>query len=651
MTSIFNYATGERLDILPDGRCQTLNLSQSAFDVFGFTELRASGRATLLPAADVFRFGDTFPKVFLGDSRVRGIPVYHWQSCQTRKSGDGVTMAAYVLDYFFSKPGHGTATSDTLIPVRALINGTALNVDGDGKPIGGTHDFSHVYDFSFFRPGPLEDESVFEVPRGTVCERSVSKTLPQLPDQFSLSMEVYVAGSARPPMTERMLFDYDFGLIQTDRFAPRGTGERFGLTQLTIVEDYKNHVQYVIDSFDGNCSVSPLPEGLSTSDGGRGPEITMKHGQQLLRYGQGRFSYQGQRRLRDMKVDVWAQASQSGMVQEVYFLAGWPSARLRSRLSMMNVDLDLSRMNILVGTYLLNTSAVERDVGPFFRLFGDRALKQWGDRWQRGGALSKSLPRPGDLLRQRVPPKAAFRWDSPRTRFPRASEKMINVFNYLPLHMDLSAFDVSMCYKKSAREMYVYFMLEGTYASVVTNQRYVFMSSTRAAVAKAAGVSTLRVAKVNVWQDLVSNRLNIFFSLLEPPPVAGAGEQLSCQAAYERLSRAVQAGLTITVRHPMKQTQLHVVSDSLKRWASLDELWNKVLPGSQPAAAGRYRHDGSRGPGGAGGTSGGGYTAGELGGTAFAMLLLGVLLGVAGVYVALRRLRPDIHLLPYQQSK
>ena len=101
----------------------------------------------------------------------------------------------------------------------------------------------------------------------------------------------------------------------------------------------------------------------------------------------------------------------------------------------------------------------------------------------------------------------------------------------------------------------------------------------------------------------------------------------------------------------MKQTQLHVVSDSLKRWASLDELWNKVLPGSQPAAAGRYQHDGSRGPGGAGGTSGGGYTAGELGGTAFAMLLLGVLLGVAGVYVALRRLRPDIHLLPYQQSK
>ena len=635
-----------------------MNLSDSSFDVFGFTELRGSGRATLSTAADVFRFGDRFPKVFLGETQVRGITVYHWQSCQTWPSdggGGGAPRAAYVVDYFFSKPGYGTASAASLIPVRALVNGTAVNVDGDGKPIGGRHDFSHVYDFSFFRPGPIEDDSAFEIPRGSVCKRSVGKTLPQLPDQFSLSMEVYVAGSNRPPMTERMLFDYDFGLIQTDRFAPRGTGERFGLTQLTIVEDYKNHVQYVIDSFDGNCSISPLPEGLSTSEGGHGDRITMKHGQQLLRYGQGDFRYQGQRWLRDMRVDVWADATDSGMVQEIYFLAGWPSQRLRSRLSMMNVDLDLSRMNILVGTYLLNTSAIDRNVGPFFELFGDRALKQWGDRWQRGGALSKTMPRPGDLLRLRMP-KRQFRWDSARMRFPRASEKMVNIFNYLPLHMDLSAFDVSMCYKKSASEMYVYFMLEGTYASVVTNQRYIFMSSTKSAVAKAAGISTLRIAKVNVWQDLVSNRLNIFFSLLEPPPVPEVTQQLSCQEAYERLSRAVQAGMTITIKHPLKQTELHVVSDSLKRWASLDELWAKVVPGSQQAAAGQYQHDGSAGSSGgdqqsSGAGSSGGYTAGEFGGMAFAMLVLGVMVGVVGVYVALRRLRPDIHLLPYQQSK
>jgi len=83
-----------------------------------------------------------------------------------------------------------------------------------------------------------------------------------------------------------------------------------------------------------------------------------------------------------------------------YFVTHPTIANLLMLVMLMGGVIGLSRMNILVGTYLLNTSAVERDVGPFFRLFGDRALKQWGDRWQRGGALSKSLPRPGDLLRQ-----------------------------------------------------------------------------------------------------------------------------------------------------------------------------------------------------------------------------------------------------------
>ena len=234
--------------------------------------------------------------------------------------------------------------------------------------------------------------------------------------------------------------------------------------------------------------------------------------------------------------------------------------------------------------------------GPLLPALRDRALKQWGDRWQRGGALSKSLPRPGDLLRQRVPPKAAFRWDSPRTALP-AGQREDDQRLQLPAaaHGPVCLRRQHVLQEKRAGDVRLfhaggYLRLRGDQPAL---RLHVLHQGRRG---KAAGVSTLRVAKVNVWQDLVSNRLNIFFSLLEPPPVAGAGEQLSCQAAYERLSHAVQAGLTITVRHPMKQTQLHVVSDSLKRWASLDELWNKVLPGSQPAAAGRYRHDGSGGP-------------------------------------------------------
>ncbi|KAK7441970.1 hypothetical protein BaRGS_00040552 [Batillaria attramentaria] len=342
VTSIFNYETGERFDLLADGSCKTRNLSDSSFDVFGFTEIKAGGTPTIMKVNDVFRLGQDAQRTFIGETVVRGIPVYHWRTCQTWKVG-GEVRAAFLLEYFFSKPTYYTATKLSMVPVRAVINGTAVNVDSEGKTMDGAHNFSHVYEFSFFRPGPVEDDSVFEIPRGTVCkDRQIAKPLPTLPDQFSLSMEVYVAGTPRPPMTERMLFDYDFGLIQTDRYAPRGRGERFGLTKLTIVEDYNNHVQYVIDSFDGNCSISPMPEGLSTSGAGHGTHITMKHGQELLQFNHRKYVYQGQRTLRDLRVDVWANET-GGMVQELYFLANWPTSRMRQRLQQVNLDIDLSR--------------------------------------------------------------------------------------------------------------------------------------------------------------------------------------------------------------------------------------------------------------------------------------------------------------------
>nr|KAG5685207.1 hypothetical protein BaRGS_018899 [Batillaria attramentaria] len=291
VTSIFNYETGERFDLLADGSCKTRNLSDSSFDVFGFTEIKAGGTPTIMKVNDVFRLGQDAQRTFIGETVVRGIPVYHWRTCQTWKVG-GEVRAAFLLEYFFSKPTYYTATK--------LSMGHRVQ-----------------------RP-------------------QIAKPLPTLPDQFSLSMEVYVAGTPRPPMTERMLFDYDFGLIQTDRYAPRGRGERFGLTKLTIVEDYNNHVQYVIDSFDGNCSISPMPEGLSTSGAGHGTHITMKHGQELLQFNHRKYVYQGQRTLRDLRVDVWANET-GGMVQELYFLANWPTSRMRQRLQQVNLDIDLSR--------------------------------------------------------------------------------------------------------------------------------------------------------------------------------------------------------------------------------------------------------------------------------------------------------------------
>lgn len=664
VTSLYDYVAGERLVMGSNGSCASFNISSAAFDVFGFTELPASVPVDALAAApELFRFGQNQPKVYLGETTVRGIPVDHWQSCQKLQVGNQ-DSAAYVADYFFSRRGYGTASAEGSVPVRVVFNGTVLNAGADGNPgsASGAHNFSHVYDFSFFRPGPVDDESLFEVPRGTVCSRVLTKTMPKLPDRFSLSMEVYVPGSIVPPLTERMLFDYDFKLIQTTRYAPRVNARQYGLTELTIVEDYEHHVQYVMDAYDGNCTVSSMPHGLSTSMDD-GEVITMRHGEQMLNFRRQGFQYQGQKWYRDMKVDVWADSSQSGMVQEVYFLAGWPSEHMRQRITMrLGPDIDFSTMSMLVGTYLINTTAVKGEtLGPMFKLMDPQALRQWGDSWKPGegaGSKDSSRPNPGELLRTTLNRRPGMAW---RMHLATATEKFINVFNYLPMHMDLSAFDISLCYKKTAGELYVYLEIDGSYAEMVSNQRFSFLSSAKAAIAAAAGVSSLRVAKINVWQDLTSSRINFFFSLLEPPSFSMLGTedqnhpQLSCKEAYEKLGKVVQQGLTIVVKHPLSQTPLYVIHDSLKSWSSLDVLFNRVASGTaadprkDPANSYAQTQHGSvmAAPDG----SDSSYSQSQFGGMAFGMLLLGILVGVVGVYVALRKLRPDIHLLPYQQSK
>jgi len=310
-------------------------------------------------------------------------------------------------------------------------------------------------------------------------------------------------------------------------------------------------------------------------------------------------------------------------------------------------------------------SVVVDPTGPLFKLVSPQALKQWGDSWKPGegaGASNNNLPHPGELLRSTLNRRPGTGW---RLHMHAATEKFVNIFNYMPLHMDMTAFDISMCYKKTGGEMYVYMALDGRYADVVTNQRYSFFSSAKSTLAGAAGISSLRITKVNVWQDLVSNTLNFFFAMLEPPPLDVLPDdhvhpQLPCKDAFNNLDMAVKKGLTIVVKHPLYQTRLEVVQDSLKNWDSLDQLWGKVLPGQVTGpgmnqgstvavpqsggtgAAASIRSDSS---------SSSTYSQSQFGGMAFGMLLIGMFVGVVGVYVALRRLRPDIHLLPYQQTK
>jgi hypothetical protein len=122
----------------------------------------------------------------------------------------------------------------------------------------------------------------------------------------------------------------------------------------------------------------------------------------------------------------------------------------------------------------------------------------------------------------------------------------------------------------------------------------------------------------------------------------------------------VREGLTIIVKHPMREMQLQIVHDSMRSWNSLDELWSKVTP----INTGQSDTHAALGPDASSATasqsgdplnaqesnSNAAYTKSQFGGMAFGMLVLGALVGVVGLYVAIWRWRPDIHLLPYSRQ-
>nr|KAG5685206.1 hypothetical protein BaRGS_018898 [Batillaria attramentaria] len=163
---------------------------------------------------------------------------------------------------------------------------------------------------------------------------------------------------------------------------------------------------------------------------------------------------------------------------------------------------------------------------------------------------------------------------------------MINIFNLPAMHMEMSAFGRQHVLQEGRQGAVHLLHAGGGATSVITSQRYVFMSSVKSAIGKAANISTLRISNVNVWQDLVSSKLNFFFSVLEPPPVPGLPPQPSALQALNNLAAAIQAGMSITIKHPIRHRQMQVVPDSLKSWNSLQDLWHKVIPVKQAEGTG-----------------------------------------------------------------
>uniref|UniRef100_A0A0L8I4C1 LolA-like domain-containing protein n=2 Tax=Octopus bimaculoides TaxID=37653 RepID=A0A0L8I4C1_OCTBM len=88
--------------------------------------------------------------VYMGTVTIRGIPCFHWKSCQEWK----MLSAKMNVNWYFAVDNYwSTAQSSNYhIPVRCDVDGIAKFTP-----------FHHIYDFFHFRSGLPDDPTIFEV--------------------------------------------------------------------------------------------------------------------------------------------------------------------------------------------------------------------------------------------------------------------------------------------------------------------------------------------------------------------------------------------------------------------------------------------------------------------------------------------------------
>ncbi|XP_046580747.1 uncharacterized protein LOC124288277 [Haliotis rubra] len=564
--SIHNFNTQERYDILANETCITTSINNGSenFNVFGFTLRGTDGKIHMASVSDVFKFSKKYNVSYVGETMVRGIPVNQWTSCQVSPE----LHSTFRLDYYFSRPGYKSASGNEIIPIRFDINGqgsgswwgeiltekvsstTCLSASGefqgnqlDNVATSGIHNFSHVYEFSVFKPGPIKDMSVFETPRGVVCTgRKSSVPLPKLVDQFTLDVEVD-SGNQTPPQNMKAYFDYNFKMLRFDRFYSKDDRHQYGAGLITKIEDYKTGLEYVIDRAEGNCTIQKMPEKIWRTVVGDPHNITMMHAQELLKLKDKSFVYQGVRMLRGIPVNVWANVTKNNMVQEVYFMKQAP------------VSGKPSPNSLIVGMYFRNITA-----SNLMKTSGQgQPQPGQGQPQPSQGPPGQGQPQPGQG--QGSPGQGSGNRNGTQRNF---HEKFLNIFNFHVGHPDPEVFDISPCYQgMTKRSLYLTFTTSGNYYEDVYGHKTIFFPLLRNSLANSANVSAIRIADIKVRQDDDNkDHIIVSFTLLDKAPIKGnvinLPSETSLEKAYQLIMKSSNHGIVFGVNYP-KHPKIFIV--------------------------------------------------------------------------------------------
>ncbi|XP_070179021.1 uncharacterized protein [Littorina saxatilis] len=248
----YDYAQNEALTVFPkEKRCFVEQLSGDV-NRFLFGYKTANGRGHVFSPSAALHVGFSgATTTYLGSGWARGVRVHTWYSCQYVPEFD----ASVNVYWSFTDPrSWDTAVGYPDTPVQCRVAGVAIN---QNDPMNGTHTFSHTYDFLHFK-NFISRREVFETPDDVVCAGRVnSRTVPDLPDAFSFTVEVVNVLDKQVSFMQEW-YDYRLNVVQF-RYVP-GPYQSilYGGRPLREVHDFGTGVAYIMDEKLGNCTVTSI---------------------------------------------------------------------------------------------------------------------------------------------------------------------------------------------------------------------------------------------------------------------------------------------------------------------------------------------------------------------------------------------------------
>ncbi|KAF6019398.1 hypothetical protein EB796_022288 [Bugula neritina] len=234
------------------GNCTVDKLN---FNDFAFPFRVVNGQDKLVSGKDVLLLGGTSAVMdYLGNDTINDVDVDVWNGCIYIKNTDMTLNATYYFSV--NNTGDSNKSWQTASGMSSVIK--RIHVIQDNS--AGTATSESVYEYAYF--SELYEESVddlrhFEPPLGAYCKReSAGKKVPEVPDYFSLSMELHDPQQQILIYTDEW-YDFKANLSRVDYNTMQDRSKKS--EPVTVINDYDTAgVAYKIHRYTKKCEIDTI---------------------------------------------------------------------------------------------------------------------------------------------------------------------------------------------------------------------------------------------------------------------------------------------------------------------------------------------------------------------------------------------------------